>query len=308
MRLSQILTVRDQTDETGRLLLEDSAPEMAKRKAERAGVPMTTETCPYRDTPSRLGGLMNTSAYDALRHDTADMLNGLAWLTTQYGALDPSRKSTARGLMDCSHLGLTLPLILFYRAENPFPPHGALPSYVASIFKASRGLFSAAVDFYNKKGPPERSVSAAEVVAFAEAERHLVRPNTRRVCAAPTRLIDRTIGVILTGEGADPSRSHIGDLVNFSTLWEFYTYEDSFGEALSQYRFMLNRLTESGAGSDPRRLFEARILDEGDSRSFGEYTEAFLEQANQVQTELNRLLGRAANASPVTFEDVLRLL
>ena len=72
LRLAQLLTLSDQTDETGRLLLEDSAPPPAIRRAERAGISMETVTCAYPDTPSRVGGRMNASAYDALRRDTAD--------------------------------------------------------------------------------------------------------------------------------------------------------------------------------------------------------------------------------------------
>jgi hypothetical protein len=308
MRLSQLLTVRDQTDTTGRLLLEDSAPEHARRKAHRAGIAMKTESCPYRDTPSRLGGTMNTSAYDALRRDLAEVLNGLAWIAASYLELDPARRSTVRALLDCSHLGVSLPLVLFYRSDEAVEPHGALPSYVASIFKACRGLFSAAVDLLNKQGPPERVVTAEEVVAFAEHEGHLVRPNTRRVCAAPTRLIERTIDVILTGEGADPSRSDLGTLVAFPTLWEFYTVEESFSEALSGYRLLLDNLMSTAQLADPAQLFETRILDEGRSRPFGEVTEEFLQRAEEVQASLNRILGRSTNAASVTFEDLLRLL
>ena len=144
MRLSEMLTVRDQTDENGRLLLEDAAPKSARRRAYRAGISMKTVSCPYKDTPSRWGGDMNVSAYEALRLDTAGIHDGFAWLSGNYFALQPAKRSTVRGLFDASYLGLTLPLVLFYRGQDPVPPHRALPSFVASMFKASRGVVSAA--------------------------------------------------------------------------------------------------------------------------------------------------------------------
>src|SRR5947208_1919187 len=56
---------------------------------ERAGIAMETVSCPYQDTPSRFGGKMNLSAYEALRHDVADILNGFAWLAEHDRAAEP---------------------------------------------------------------------------------------------------------------------------------------------------------------------------------------------------------------------------
>lgn len=307
MRISDLLTLRDQTDETGRLLLEDSAPKQAMKRARRDGVPMKSTRCPYEDTPSRLGGDMNASAYDALRRDTADVLNGFAWLGRHYFEVEPSHRGTTQGLVDVTSLGISLPLVLFRRGVDPVPPQGALPSYIASLFKASRGVFSASVDLLNKAG--RSPTTGADVARFAEREGHFVRRHTGRVCAAPTRLIERTIDVVLTGSGADASRSSLGDFLPFATLWEFWNVEQSFNRAFDRYGHVLRNLLEaSGAAPDPETLFAATVVDQGAEHSFGAFTEAFLDYANAAQAELNRLLGRAPSAPPLRFEDVVRIL
>ena len=299
LRLPQLLTLTDQTDETGRLLLEDSAPTAAIRRAERAGISMATVTCAYQDTPSRVGGTMNASAFEALRRDTADILNGFAWL----GQHD--EQGAPRRLYVTSYLGVTLALALFHRAEDPVASYGQLPSYVASIFKASRGIFSFSVDLENRLGPAA-ALTAADVLRDAEEHRHLVRPQTGRVCAAPTRLIERTLAAIITGEGADASRSRLGELVDFAALWELYELQDRFGKALSGYRGVLDTITaQAGPAADPSRLFSTRLPD---GMSVGQRTEALLALADDVQRGMNRTLGRAENAKPLGFDDVLRLL
>lgn len=308
MRLSELLTVRDETDADGRLLLEDSAPKQARKKAVRSGIPMRSVPCNYSDTPSRDGGLMNVSAYEALRHETAGLLNGFAWLNQQYRALTESPPATVQGLVDVTNLGLSLPLMLFRRANDPVPLHGSLSPAVASMFKASRGVFSAAVDLLNQRGPADRTTNASEVVAFADQEGHLIRDQTRRACAAPTRLMERTIAVILTGEGANAGASGLDQLIAFPTLWEFYTLEHSFSRAFNRYRAVLTQLQEEGRATDPATLFESTFVDNGNRWRFGPFTEAFLEFANGVQADLNRLLHRADNAPPLVFEDLLRIL
>jgi hypothetical protein len=224
---------------------------------------MQTVTCSYHDTPSRVGGRMNASAFEALRHDTADILNGFAWLG-QHG-----EEGAPRRLFVTSYLGVTLALALFHRAQDPVASYGQLPSYVASIFKASRGIFSFSVDLLN-------------------------------------RLIERTLAAILTGEGADAGRSHIGELVDFAVLWELYELQDRFGQALSSYRAVLEGVTATGGpAADPSRLFSV-VLPDG--TSVGQRTEALLALAADVQRGMNRILGRAENAKPLGFDDVLRLL
>ena len=308
LRLAEMSLLSDQRDETGRLLLEDAAPKGAKKKATRYGVQMKAVRCEYKDTPSRYGGTMNTSAYEALRQDTAQMLDGFAWLSRRRFEVDPSTRSTVRGLFDTSYLGVNLPLVLFHRARDPIAPHGGLPSYVASIFKASRGIFSAAVDMLNRKGPPSRTTSVGEALEFADREGHLARAESGRVCAAPTRLIERTISVILTAEGADPEESKLRELVGFDQLWEFCRLQDAFGHALSNYGQILNDLVESGDVGDPYELFGSLVFDGRRRLPFGDVTEGLLHQANATQVALNQVLGRAGGAPPVTFEDVLNML
>lgn len=308
LRLSQLLTLTDQTDEAGRLLLEDSAPPAAIRRAERAGIAMETVSCPYQDTPSRLGGRMNQSAYEALRHDVADILNGFAWLAEHHRAAEPDATGSPERLFAVSYLGINLAHVLFHRADDPVPAHGRLPAYVASIFKASRGIFSFAAQLENERGP-SAAMTPAEVMQVAEEERQLVRPETGRVCAAPTRLIERTIAAILAGQEADAAKSRLGELIDFDLLWAFTRQQDRFGKALSAYRVVLEQVTASGVANDPSRLF-SHVLPDGPAQgqAFGRYTETVLAVANDVQAELNRLLGRAANAKPLTFEDILRML
>jgi hypothetical protein len=239
------------------------------------------------------------------------MLNGFAWLAGHYLEQDPSRRNTVRGLFDTTHLGLTLPLILFRRGREPVEPHGALPSYVASIFKASRGVFSASVDMLNKTGRlplAAGGVDVAAVVRFADTEKHLARPQTDRVCAAPTRLIERTIGVIMTGDGADGGHSRLGELVEFDTLWDFYRLQDGFNEAFSTYRYHLNAAMDRGLGADVTRLFGHEVVQDGVTRSLGDLTEALLRQANTTQAALNRLLDRSERARAVRFEDLVQML
>lgn len=307
LRISDLLNVRDQTDKTGRLLLEDSAPKRARKEAVRAGVPMKTAKCPYTDSPSRLGGAMNVSAYDAVRHDIADVLDGFAWFTSNYLTAFPERKATVRALYDTSHLGLTLPLLLFYRGVDPVAPYKQLPPYVASIFKASRGLFSAALDLLNRRGPYGEQLVAEEVVRFAEEQGHLARPATGRVCAGPTRLIERTIAVLLTGEGASAAKSQLSGLVEFDTLFEFYSVEDAFGEALSRYRYIMASLVKDAPRAHARDLFPYRVPESG-GQTFGDLSESLVEHANMLQSELNRLLQRADNAPVLTIDNVLQLL
>ena len=304
MRLAQMLTLTDQTDASGRLLLEDSAPKPAIRQAQKAGISMATEPAPYADTPSRLGGQMNAAAYEALRHDTAAILNGFAWLA---GHLPPQKGAAGR-LYWTSYLGVNLVHVLFHRGDDPVEPHGALPPYIASIFKASRGLFSFSVALENDKGP-DASPTAAEVVAYAEEKRQLVRPDTGRVCAAPTRLIERTIDVILTGSGADATRSELGTLVDFDTLYEFTRLQDAFGQALSTFRVIVDNLTAAGVTNDPGRLVRT-VIPGGPAKgkTFGQVTEETVKLANETQRGMNRLLGRSENAAKLSLPDILNML
>lgn len=308
LALTALLTIRDETDEGGRLLLEDSAPKEARRRAQRAGIAMDAVTCPYKETPSRLGGLMNESAYDALRHDTAAVLDGLAWLTTHYLELFPTRRSTVRAMFDVSHLGNSLPLLLFHRGADPVPRHGRLPTFVASIFKASRGMSSAAVDLLNKRGPQFRKVAPDEVVRFADEEGHLRRPLSERACAAPTRLIERTIAVLLTGEGANPAASALAEHLDFSMAWDFYRLQDGLGEATSTYSQVLKDLLGRREFSDPSALFNQPVSVDGVRRSLGDLTESVLALANETQQGLNALLGRSTDARPIGFDDLMAML
>lgn len=317
LRLSELLTLSDETDETGRLLLEDSAPPIAVKAAERAGVPMQTSVYDDTDTPSRTGGLRNVSAYEALRHDMAPILHGFAWLSAGYLKPDPSRRSTVQALLDVSNLGVTLPLVIFRRAQSPVPPHGALPSYIASMFKASRGVFSAAVNMLNRRGGTT-NVSAAEVVEFAEEHGHLRRPATGRVCAAPARLIDRTIAAILAGDPHDAGKSGLHEHLSYDQLWRFYELEESFAQSLSRYRFVLDRLlADHGGGTGKpgkdlqryfKRLAPLMVRDGGRAGSFGQFTEALIVSANSVQDGLNRVLERSDGARPFRFDDLVRTL
>ena len=307
MGLADLLTVRDQTDVNGRLLLEDSAPRKARRRAQQAGVAMKTVDCPYADSPSRQGGVMNISAYEALRQDTAEIFDGVAWLTANYVRMHPMRRRTVEAFFDTSNLGITLPLVLFYRGRDPVPPHGRLPSYIASIFKASRGVFSAAVDMLNRAGPPSRLITAAEIVEFADQNGHFRREETKRVCAAPTRLIERCVDVFVTGEGGNAGRSGLGDFVDFPTLWEFYLLQDEFGQALSQYRFLLERLNEGGMTSLDE-MFGAMVPEGGRMRPFGDVTESLVQRANAIQEALNALLGRRPGVAPLRLEQLMQML
>jgi hypothetical protein len=302
MRLAQLLVLSDQTDETGRLLLEDSAPRQAIKKAQRAGISMATVPAPYQDTPSRLGGQMNAAAYDVLRHDTADILAGFAWLADNHRQRAPHETGAPRRLYAVSYLGVNLVHVLFHRAVDPVPPHGQLPAYIASIFKASRGLFSFSVQLENDLGP-SKAMTAAEVVQYAEDKRQLVRPDTGRVCAAPTRLIERTVEAIL--EGGDASKSALPDLIDFEALWEFYRQQDAVGDALSRFRVV----AENMGAADPTRLFQT-VIPGGPARgqTFGQFAEGTVNLVNEAQAAMNRALGRSENAKPIGLEELLRML
>ncbi|CAN5179081.1 hypothetical protein BH18ACT4_BH18ACT4_14040 [soil metagenome] len=306
LRVSEMLTVKDETDTAGRFLLEDSAPKQARKKAVRSGLAMRSVPCPYDDTPSRSGGVMNASAYEALRHDTAAVLDGFAWLGRGYYELNPQHRATVQGLLDVSNLGLGLPLVLLKRANEPISRHGAMPTFVASIFKASRGVFSVSVDMLNTKGPVP--TTAPEVVRFADEHTHLLRAETGRACAAPTRLIERTLDVILTGEGADPERSGLGDLARFGDLWAFYGLQEQFNAAVSKYRWFLEQVSERAGRADTETLLATMLEDGGRRFSFGEFTAGFLDHVNSLQAGLNRSLGRADDAPPLTLQSIPQIL
>lgn len=298
----------DQTDEHGRLLLEDSAPRGAVRRAVRAGVPMETVACPYRDTPSRHGGRMNASAYEALRRDTAEIFRGFAWLARNYFQREPPARGTVQGLAGVSKLGVTLPLVIFHRARDPFPPHGALPSFVASVFKASRGVYFTAFDMAGRAAGERQETTAEEVVAFADREGHLQREQTGTVCAAPTRLIERTLESILGPDATQPGDSRLAEVVDFQMLWDFHRVETAFNQSLRQYGHVLEQLLAGGMRLDADELFDCPVRVGDGTGSFGDFTDAFLRYATTAQTLLNRALGRAENAPPVTFGDVVQAL
>jgi hypothetical protein len=304
--LADLLTVGDRTDQSGRLLLEDSASRPARRAALRAGVPMKSSKCPFHDTPSRVGGPMNLSAYEALRADTAGILDGFAWLTSQLLSTQGSSANSIQLLYDVSYLGITVPLLLFHRAVDPVPPYQSLPTVVASLFKASRGLFSVAVALLNENGPPSRAIDAAQVVAFADQHGHFVHPAPRRVCAAPTRLIERTISVILSGDGANGSASALGEMVAFPELWRFYRVQDDLAQALSTYGFIRGRLFPPGDTTSLKESFLRSVP--GTTGTFGQLTEAMLGHVNSAQVELNRLLGREGAAAPLGVQQLIALL
>lgn len=305
LRLERLLTITDETDETGRLLLEDSAPSAAQRKVTRSGVDMTAMSCPYRDTPSRLGGQMNGPAYEAFRRDLKATLDGFAWLWQGYRRTAPGRAATVEGLVDIAKLGLDLPLVLVHRAHDPIDRHGALPSFVGAMFKASRGVFSAAFAMSERHHGP---ATAAEVIAFADANGHLTRPDTNRVCAAPTRLMERTIAVMLTGEGADGGASSLGDLADYDTVWGFYDLEQALNHALGLYRSLLEQAMSARRVRHPRELFGMTVTLAGRRRRFGDLTQDCLDAVNGIQQQFNRLLGRDERARPLTFEDLLQAL
>lgn len=293
LSLGQLLTVGDQTDASGRLLLEDSAPEKARLRATRAGIAMETVDCHYPDLASRQMGVMNVSAYEALRQDTAEVLDGFAWLTANYLRLHPTRRATVQALFDTSQLGISLPLVLFHQAVDPVPAYRRLPTYVASIFKASRGVFSAAVDLRNSCGAPFARTTAAEVVRFADERGHFKRAETGRVCAAPTRLIERALDALIGGQGADPTRSALEGLVDFAILWELCRLQENLGQALSTYRALLDQVTARlGGAASPNALFGAMVAEGGRMRPLGEVTEALAARATAIQGEMNSLLGR----------------
>jgi hypothetical protein len=318
LRLAELLTVGDATDDSGRLLLEDSATKAARRRAMSQGILMRSATCHYRDTPSRMGGRMNVSAYEALRADAGEMLDGFAWLTEQILMHNPSTAGTVNLLYDVSYLGITVPLLLFHRAADPVPATESVPTVVASIFKASRGLFSVAVGLLNDNQVSDNQVSDNQVndgsraiepeavVEFADRHHHLARRDPPRVCAAPTRLIERTIEVILTGTGATPSASRLPAMVGFPLLWRFYRMQDDLSEALSTYSFVLGRLSQPGDTARPQELFRRNVP--GTPGTFGQLTEAMLAHVNSAQEGLNRLLGRTGGAPPLGFRELLDLL
>lgn len=250
---------------------------------------------------------MNVSAFEALRHDTAEILNGFAWLHRAYVIVNPAAAGTVRALFETSYLGLSLPLVLFHRAVDPVSPQGSLPTFVASMFKASRGVFSAAVDMLNKRGPAAL-VTATDIVAFADADGHLARPQTGRVCAAPTRLIERTLSTMLTGEGADPDRSGLAGLIDFATLWEFVSIQDAISQALSDYRFVLEHVSGGAPVADPSELFGHPVNIGGTVHSFGEHSAILVDRANRAQDALNIVLGRIADVAPLEYREVLRML
>ncbi|HVM34877.1 MAG TPA: hypothetical protein VM784_05990 [Actinomycetota bacterium] len=308
LRLSEILTIQDESDDTNRLLLEDSAPKKARRKAVDLGVAMKTERCPYDDTPSRHGRLMNVSAYQALRHDLTAVLDGFAWLTSRYLALDPAARGNLRCLVVVGKLGVTVPLLLFHRAEHPVPSYGSLPSYIASLFKASRGLFSLSVAMMNSVGAVK--TTGAQVVRFADEHRHLIRPETQRVCAAPSKLIARTVDVVLTGEGGDAARSSLPELLEFDALWEFFRLEAALSDGCDRYRLFLEELGRrmSVGGTDFGRVFATAAQHPALRGPLNEATDGLVQHASAIQARLNRVLGRADSRSSLDVDDVLQML
>ncbi len=309
LRLAELLTLGDQTDEHGRLLLEDSAPRQAQKRVKRAGVAMAEARCDYADSPSRLGGRMNVSAYEALRRDTAEVLNGFAWLAELRSSADPTPgRGTLAGLVDVANLGSTLPLVLFHRGHDQVPAQGALPAFLASVFKASRGLFSGAVAMLNDGRQASAVVTTAEVMVFAEEHGHFRRTETQRVCAAPTRLIARTIDAVLTGEGAEAGRSRLGHEVDGTQLWRFFSLHDSFSQAMSNYRFVLDNLTRQHPGAQPEALFGVVVTVGDRTGTFGDLTDALAHHATRVQSELNQVLGRSGELAPLTLPALLRML
>jgi hypothetical protein len=309
LRLAELLTLADQTDEHGRLLLEDSASRQAQKRVKRAGVAMTEARCDYGDSPSRQGGRMNVSAYEALRHDLAEVLHGFAWLAElQAGGRPQPGRGSLQSLIDVANLGTTLPLVLFHRAHDQVPPQGVLPSYLASIFKASRGLFSGAVAMLNDDREPSARLSTEEVLAFVEEHGHLRRTETQRVCAAPTRLIGRTIEAILTGAGAEASRSGLPRHLDPDELWRFFSLHDSFSQALSNYRFVLGNLMRQHPGASPEDLFGVTVSVAGRTGTFGDLTAALAHHATGAQSAMNAVLGRSGEVPPLTLPALLRML
>ena len=155
-------------------------------------------------------------------------------------------------------------------------------------------------------GRPSEPVSAAEVVEFADRHRHLVRPDPPRVCAAPTRLIEHTISVILGGEGGTASASAFADLVPFPMLWRFYQVQDELSQALSMYSFVLEQLSRSHGRVPPAKLFGQMVP--GTTGTFGQLSEAMLAHANSAQVDLNRILGRDDRPPALSVPELLQLL
>lgn len=299
----------DQTDENGRLLLEDSAPRQAQKRLRRSGIAMTEARCEYADSPSRLGGKMNVAAYDALRHDVAEVLDGFAWMAElRAGAAPRPGRGSLQALIDVANLGSTLPLVLFHRTERQVPAQGALVAFIASIFKASRGLFSGGVAMLNDGREPEVEVTTDEVLTFVEGHGHFRRSETGRVCAAPTRLIARTIEAVLSGRGTESDRSTLGDHLDGADLWRYFSLHDALSQALSTYRFVLAKLSGDRPGATVEQLFGVVVEVGGRRGTFGELTDALVHTANVTQNRMNEVLGRAGDAPPLTVPGLLQIL
>lgn len=252
---------------------------------------------------------MNVSAYEALRHDITEVLNGFAWLAElRAEAAARVSRTSLQAVIDVANLGSTLPLILFHRTERSFPGQGAVPSFVASIFKASRGLFSGAIAMLNDGREPELTVTTEEILAFVEGHGDLRRPETGRVCAAPTRLIGRTVEVILSGRGAESDRSGLADHVDGAQLWAYFSLHDSLSSALSTYRFVLENLSRDHPGATPEQLYGVGVEVAGRRGSFGDLTEAVIQTASVAQARMNEVLGRSGDAPPLDVRGLLQIL
>lgn len=310
LKLAPLLTLGEETDAEGRLLLEDSAPSRARRLAERRGVAMATETCTYPDSPSRQGGQYNVSAYEALRAQLGPMLCGFSWLAENYRQRCPDRAETVAALYDTSYLAMHLPLVLFHRLPDPIEAQGALPPYVAAMFKAARGIFSATINLTNQPGSRDRPLTAAQALDFAESKGHLRRRQTGRVCAAPQRLIERTLGVMLTGRGADPAGCDLATLVDFDQLWRFHLAHERLNDQLNGYRSVLERAMAAGGagGPDPRTLFATPVTIGTARTTLGAHTQAVVTSLGEIQAELNAVVGRQGPNPGVTFEELTKLL
>lgn len=268
---------------------------------------MTEAPCDYADSPSRLGGRMNVSAYDALRHDVAEILDGFSWLADlRAQAVASPGRASLQGLIDVANLGSTLPLVLFHRTDRQIPAHGALPTFIASIFKASRGLFSGAVAMLND-GWGAAPVTTDEVLAYAEGHGQFRRSETERVCAAPTRLIARTVEAILSGRGTEANRSRLGEHLDPSDLWAYFSLHDSLSQAMSVYRNVLDDVSRDHPGAGPEQLFGVMVDVAGRKGTFGDFTDAMVHTATVTQSRMNEVLGRA-DAPPLTVAGLLQIL
>jgi hypothetical protein len=240
---------------SGRFISESATPPdilMASK------IPMEYTLSPYAD--HRAGHLHNASALAEIKQEWKSRLAGLAWIRNHFyeGTPHPPNHASLNELDQMARIALVMPLFLQYRAENPYPPQGAIPDVVGDMTKLAAGIVTTTtrlmedgIDLDN------RDLTGKATYHYTDSHR-LLTGSDGRACPANPEMIIRSFDVLISGRDDLPDSNLNDYFPNFPSLRAFSTAYTGFLET----RLLIDTMLSSIDGKDygRRKLLISEML------------------------------------------------